>query len=67
MATKCPACGDGGGTFRQTVNGVVHYDHVCGQAAIMGRTNTDGISACARCGAVGQHDNGYCHSCQWWA
>jgi hypothetical protein len=66
LATKCPDCASSGGTFFMTVNGRLHCDQICAYAAANGRSTTDGLSACARCGAVGTHDNGHCDSCQWW-
>jgi len=65
LATKCPDCGDSDfGTY--TVDGVAHRDFVCADIAVSGGS-PDGLRQCAHCGAVGEHDNGYCDACQWWA
>jgi uncharacterized OB-fold protein len=64
LATKCPKCGDDGwGTF--TIAGVTHCNPICASAAAANR-GTEGLTRCARCGAVGEYDNGYCPACQWW-
>lgn len=53
MAAKCPTCAVAGhGTF--TVNSLAHQDPVCAHVAVTG-VEREGLSACARCGAVGQH------------
>jgi hypothetical protein len=67
LATKCPDCAGSTDTFHMTVNDLTHRDQICAYAAVNGRNTTDGLSKCARCGAVGHHDNGHCDACDWWA
>jgi len=62
MANLCKKCGAAGfGLF--TVDGVDHQDPLCAAAAMSGRDSTRGLSACRRCGTVGEH-GGLCDRCR---
>jgi hypothetical protein len=65
MATKRSKCSDAEWGV-STIAGVTHCSPICASAVAAGGS-TEGLTRCARWGAVGDQGNGYCAARRWWS